>query len=90
MTRFGRSFSNIRIGSYTARIFGLMEGGTAESAAHAWETTYALDWRYFATDDTFDYRGHTVEGLNLPLPVLKKLYHDNAVRWIPRSDPGPR
>ena len=65
-------------------------GGTAESAAHAWETTYALDWRYFATDDTFDYRGHTVEGLNLPPSVLRKLYHDNAIRWIPKIEATPQ
>jgi hypothetical protein len=54
-----------------------------KGASHVWETQYALEWRYFATDDTFDYVGHQVEGLNLPLPVLKKLYRDNAVRWIP-------
>jgi len=40
---------------------------------------------YFSTDDTFDYHRHRIEGLNLPLPVLK-LYHDNAMRWIPGTD----
>jgi predicted TIM-barrel fold metal-dependent hydrolase len=48
-----------------------------------WQKQYLLDWRFFATDDTFDYRGHNVQGLQLPHPVLQKLYHDNAVRWIP-------
>jgi len=24
-----------------------------------------------------------VKGLHHPLPVLRKLYHDNAVHWIP-------
>jgi hypothetical protein len=43
----------------------------------------ALDWRYFSTGDTFKYEGRMVKGLLLPLPVLRKLYHDNAVRWIP-------
>jgi hypothetical protein len=33
--------------------------------------------------DEFEYLGHRVKGLNLPLGVLKKLYHDNAIRWIP-------
>jgi hypothetical protein len=55
-------------------------------AANAWESKYALDWRYFATDDSFDYKGHKVEGLNLSRPVLQKLYHDNAVHWIPGID----
>lgn len=48
-----------------------------------WEDQYALDWRYFATSATFDYEGHRVQGLALPESVLRKLYHDNAVRWIP-------
>jgi hypothetical protein len=38
----------------------------------------------------FEYLGNKVEGLNLPRPVLKKLYHDNAVRWIPGVDASPR
>jgi len=58
---------------------GVSDPGIVES----WKKQYARDWRYFATDDTFEYLGHTVQGLNLPRPVLKKLYHDNAVRWIP-------
>jgi predicted TIM-barrel fold metal-dependent hydrolase len=61
------------------------EAGTGQTTSK-WESEYALDWRYFATDDTFQYHGHTVEGLNLPRPVLQKLYHDNAVRWIPGID----
>jgi predicted TIM-barrel fold metal-dependent hydrolase len=63
-------------------------GTTDQAAAKAWENRYALDWRYFATDDRFEYEGHGVEGLNLPHAVLKKLYHQNAVRWIPGIDAG--
>jgi predicted TIM-barrel fold metal-dependent hydrolase len=56
---------------------------TAEAAAREWEGRYALDWRYFATEDSFEYSGRKVEGLGLPRAVLKKLYHDNAVHWFP-------
>jgi hypothetical protein len=48
-----------------------------------WQKQLAEDWRYFSTADTFNYDGHMVKGLQLPLPVLRKLYHDNAVHWIP-------
>lgn len=48
-----------------------------------WQKQLAEDWRYFATADTFNYEGRMVKGLQLPLPVLRKLYHDNAVHWIP-------
>jgi predicted TIM-barrel fold metal-dependent hydrolase len=56
---------------------------TDEEAAREWERRYALDWRYFATGDTFQYQGRETHGLNLPAAVLTKLYHDNAARWIP-------
>lgn len=58
-------------------------GTTGIEAARSWEDQYADDWRYLSSDDTFEYDGLKVEGLNLPLSVLHKLYHDNAVRWIP-------
>ena len=48
-----------------------------------WRVTYAREWKYFATDDSFDYGGHRVTGLDLPVSVLRKLYHDNAVQWFP-------
>lgn len=48
-----------------------------------WEQRYASEWRYFATDATFAYQGRQVHGLNLPRPILRKLYHENAERWIP-------
>jgi len=65
-------------------------GTTDQEIARIWDRQYTRDWRYFATDDSFEYQGHEVEGLNLPRPVLKKLYHDNAVQWIPGIAPHPR
>lgn len=58
-------------------------GKPEEAAPFLWERQYALDWRYFATNDNFEYQGHKTQGLQLPREVLKKIYHDNAVRWIP-------
>jgi predicted TIM-barrel fold metal-dependent hydrolase len=54
-----------------------------EKALQEWSTTYERDWKFFATDQTVQYKGHNTQGLQLPEPVLRKLYHDNAVRWIP-------
>lgn len=48
-----------------------------------WEDRYAIDWRYFSSGDKFQYQGRTVQGLGLPPAVLRKLYHGNAVHWIP-------
>jgi hypothetical protein len=52
-------------------------------ALKEWEDTYARDWKYFATSQTVQYAGRNVQGLALPEPVLRKFFHDNAVRWLP-------
>jgi len=54
-----------------------------ESALAEFRRTYARDWKFFSTDQTVEYMGHTYQGLALPRPVLRKLFHDNAVRWFP-------
>ncbi len=46
-------------------------------------TTYARDWTYFATADDVRHDGGTTRKPDLPAAVVRKLYHDNAVRWIP-------
>ncbi|WP_158941343.1 amidohydrolase family protein [Granulicella sp. S190] len=61
-------------------------GDLGSAIVKEWETQLALDWRYFATADTFDYEGRTVHGLNLSPDVLKKIYHSNAVHWFPGID----
>ncbi len=61
-----------------------------ELSPEIWELRYADDWRYFSTGDVFQYGDHQVQGLDLPRAVLKKLYHDNAVRWIPGIDTSSR
>ncbi len=57
--------------------------GNVEQAIKHWKSTYAEDWRYFATDQVINYHGHTIKGLALPPSVLHKLYHDNSVKWFP-------
>jgi predicted TIM-barrel fold metal-dependent hydrolase len=55
----------------------------AQAKASEWEATYARDWRFLATNDTVEYMGRKYQGLALPGSVLKKVYHDNAVKWFP-------
>ena len=61
-----------------------------EESLHDWESTYARDWRFLGTDQTFDYKGKRIRGLKLPSAVLQNIFHNNAVRWIPglASSPG--
>ena len=44
---------------------------------------YARDWKYFATAEEIDLEGRRVQGLALPPEVLRKLFRENALRWVP-------
>jgi hypothetical protein len=61
----------------------LLAGDSVSEGLRSWENTYAFDWRFLATNDTLQYKDRKVQGLNLPAPILAKLYHENALRWIP-------
>lgn len=61
----------------------VMPKDKTEEALAEWNDTYARDWKFFATDQTVEYKGRSYQGLVLPGPVLRKIFHDNAVRWLP-------
>jgi hypothetical protein len=48
-----------------------------------WQSTYARDWKFLATGETLTLKGRQVRGLNLPQPVVQKIFRDNAMHWIP-------
>src|ERR1022692_4002291 len=52
-------------------------------ALKEWRSTYARDWKFLATGETFSVEGKQVRGLNLPRPVLQKIFRSNALHWIP-------
>ncbi len=63
--------------------YGLADQDNLQAMLNEWQETYARDWRFLATNDVLEFHGHQVRGLALPYPVLRKLYHDNAVQWFP-------
>ncbi len=67
---------------YATDLVVLPRSKTEESLAE-FRSTYARDWKFFSTDQSVQYMGHSYQGLGLPRPVLRKLFHDNAVRWFP-------
>jgi predicted TIM-barrel fold metal-dependent hydrolase len=57
-----------------------------DNALSSWEWRMERDWTYLSTDEqveVFRGSGEMVRGLALPAGVLKKIYHENAVRWFP-------
>lgn len=62
---------------------GLMSGQDPEATARRLESEYGRDWTYFATRQTIEVDGWKVEGLALPEPVLRRIFRENALRWVP-------
>ncbi|MBV9081980.1 MAG: amidohydrolase family protein [Acidobacteriaceae bacterium] len=67
----------------------LSAGQNTQTAINAWQRRYATDWAFFSSEAIVQYQGRKAQGLNLPPEVLRKLYHDNAVHWIPGVVPSP-
>jgi predicted TIM-barrel fold metal-dependent hydrolase len=67
---------------YATDVVVLPRSKTEDSLAEL-RNTYARDWKFFSTGQNVEFMGHAYQGLNLPRPVLRKLFHDNAVRWFP-------
>jgi predicted TIM-barrel fold metal-dependent hydrolase len=61
----------------------LLTDATDSDVLKEWQSTYARDWTYLATDETLPVEGKRVQGLNLPQPVLQKIFRSNAIHWIP-------
>jgi predicted TIM-barrel fold metal-dependent hydrolase len=61
----------------------LFPGQNVQDAVKNWEDYYARDWRFLATNDTVEYHGQKFRGLDLPEPVLRQIYHNNALKWFP-------
>ena len=61
----------------------IRHGDNPIEAIKDWKYQYAMSWKYFATGETFEYEGLKVHGLDLPLPVVRKIYHGNATRLFP-------
>lgn len=41
------------------------------------------DWAFFSGDTAMEYEGRTTRGLALPDAVLRKIFRENARRWLP-------
>ena len=67
---------------------GLLPGEDAVAHAKRWEADLERDWRFFATTEPVEFMGRSVIGLGVPSPVLRKLYRENAMKWVPGISPG--
>jgi len=62
--------------------FSLRDGDPA-AAARSFQARHDRDWAFFSSGDRIDYDGHPTQGLALPGGVLRKIFRENALRWIP-------
>jgi predicted TIM-barrel fold metal-dependent hydrolase len=57
--------------------------GDEARAAQSLQATHDREWNFFASGETMKARDREVRGLALPESVLRKIFRENAVRWLP-------
>ena len=62
--------------------FSLREGDP-EAAARSLRVVYDRDWAFFAGGEMMEYAGRPTRGLALAESVLRKIFRENALRWLP-------
>jgi predicted TIM-barrel fold metal-dependent hydrolase len=62
--------------------FGLRDA-RAEAGARTLLAWHDRDWAFFSGDARMDYEGRPTRGLALPDVVLRKIFRENARRWLP-------
>ncbi len=65
--------------------FGFRTDEDMSQKIESLEETWKRDWQYFTTNDTMtsDEVNGSFRGLDLPTPVIRKIYYKNAMDWIP-------
>ena len=53
------------------------------AAARTLKVTHDRDWAFFSGTEKMDYASHPTQGLGLPDQVLRKIFRENALRWLP-------
>jgi predicted TIM-barrel fold metal-dependent hydrolase len=60
-----------------------LRGGDPAIAARSLRAAHDRDWEFFARANRLDYVGQPAHGLDLPANVVRKIFRENALRWIP-------
>ena len=60
-----------------------LRDASPEAGAKALLARHARDWDFFSGDAMMDYEGRPTRGLALPDAILRKLFRENARRWLP-------
>jgi predicted TIM-barrel fold metal-dependent hydrolase len=55
------------------------EDAQAEAQLHK---THEWDWKFLSTGEQLTFRNEPVRGLGLPEGVLRKIFRENAIRWL--------
>jgi hypothetical protein len=60
-----------------------LRAGDPAAAARSLQATHDRDWDFFSGEEMMEYAGHQTRGLALPDRILRKIFRENALRWLP-------
>jgi Amidohydrolase len=61
----------------------VLRDGDPSAAARSLQERHDRDWTFFSGDGPMEYDGRPTRGLALPDAVLRKIFRENALRWLP-------
>jgi Amidohydrolase len=61
-----------------------------EAAARSLGVIHDRDWAFFSGSEPMEYDSKPTRGLGLPEGVLRKLFRENALRWLPGFGDAPK
>lgn len=67
---------------------GAMPGNDVDARIKYWQSDIERHFKYFATGESVEFMGHSVHGLDLPEPVVRKIFRLNAEKWVPGITPN--
>jgi len=62
---------------------GALPGEDVASRLSSWQADIERHYKYFATGETVEFMGRGVRGLELPDSVVRKIFRENAEKWVP-------
>ena len=61
----------------------VLRDGDPGAAARSLQAAHDRDWKFFSGSDRMDYAGRPTQGLALSGDVLRKIFRENALHWLP-------
>lgn len=62
---------------------GAQPGDNITGRVDSWQADIVRHYKYFVTGEEVEFMGRNIRGLDLPEPVVRKIFRGNVEKWVP-------